>query len=130
MNSLTLFYDSRCPLCAAEMQRLAGWNRRGILQFADMRAEGFDAQRWGVTLAQMDAQLHAATDDGRVLVGIDAIAAAYQAVGLGWLVWPLTWHFARAFWQRNYRWFARNRYRASKWLGYGCVDGVCDTRFR
>jgi predicted DCC family thiol-disulfide oxidoreductase YuxK len=112
------------------MRRLAGWNSRGILQFADMHGDGFDAASWGVTLAAMDAQLHAATDDGRMLVGIDAIAAAYQAVGRGWLVWPLTWRFAHSFWQQSYRWFARNRYLASKLLGYRCVDGVCDVRFR
>lgn len=129
-TALTVFFDSRCPLCAAEMRRLAQWDRYGRLAYIDMQAADFDASAYGTSWAAMDAELHALTADGRMLVGIDAVAAAYQTIGLGWLVWPLTPALTRPFWQRTYRWFARNRYRVSRWFGYRCVDGVCDARYR
>ncbi|QNM96440.1 thiol-disulfide oxidoreductase DCC family protein [Chitinimonas koreensis] len=129
--TLTLFYDSRCPLCVAEMRRLAGRDRAGRLAFRDMHGEGFDAAAYGTTLAAMDAELHGVDASGRLLVGIDCIAAAYRAVGRGWLVWPLTVGWSKPLWRRAYRWFARNRYRASRWFGYAdCRDGVCDARLR
>ncbi|MDN3575826.1 DUF393 domain-containing protein [Chitinimonas viridis] len=130
MTTLTLFYDSRCPLCAAEMRRLARLDRHGRLAFSDMHAEGFDAARYGVTLAALDAELHGLDDQGRMLVGIDCIAAAYTAVGRAWLVWPLTIGVTKPLWRSLYRWFARNRYRASEIMGFTCTDGVCATRYR
>ncbi|WP_432719441.1 DUF393 domain-containing protein [Jeongeupia wiesaeckerbachi] len=130
MTTLTLFFDSRCPLCSAEMRRLARWDRHGRLAYADMHGDGFDAADYGTSWAAMDAELHALTADGRLLVGIDAIAAAYSAVGRSWLVLPLKLPLTKPLWARLYRWFAHNRYRASRVLGYGCVDGVCGTRYR
>ncbi|QDQ26519.1 DUF393 domain-containing protein [Chitinimonas arctica] len=130
MTDLTLFFDSRCPLCAAEMRRLAQRDRHGRLGYIDMRGEGFDAAAYGTTLAAMDAELHGLRADGRMLVGIDAVAAAYAAVGLAWLTWPLRFGLSRPLMRTLYRWFARNRYRASQLLGYGCKDGVCAARVR
>lgn len=125
MSTLTLFFDSRCPLCAAEMRRLAKWDKHGRLAYIDMHGEGFQAATYGTSLAAMDAELHGLRADGRMLVGIDAIAAAYTAVGLGYLVWPLKPALTKPFWRQLYRWFARNRYRASRLMGYGCTDGLC-----
>lgn len=130
MADLTLFYDSRCPLCTAEMRRLGELDRHRRLAFLDMHGEGFDAAAYGTTLAAMDAELHGQTADGRILVGIDCIAAAYGAVGRGWLVWPLTVEATKPLWRRLYRLFARNRYRASKLMGYGCGSEACELRLR
>ncbi|MGQ5523509.1 thiol-disulfide oxidoreductase DCC family protein [Chitinimonas sp. PSY-7] len=129
-TALTLFFDSRCPLCSAEMRRLERWDKHGRLAYIDMHGEGFDAADYGTTLAAMDAELHGLDVDGRLLVGIDAIAAAYSAVGFAWLVWPLKLALTKPLWRKTYRWFARNRYRASRLLGYRCPDGVCDLRMR
>ena len=130
MSDLTLFYDSRCPLCAAEMRRLAGWDRQGRLAYIDMQGEDFDAGVYGTSYAAMDTELHGLTTDGRMLVGTDAIAAAYSAVGMGWLVWPLRIALTKPLWGAAYRWLARHRYRASRLLGYGCADTVCSARYR
>ncbi len=130
MSTLTLLYDSRCPICAAEMARLAKWDKHQQLAFIDMHSTGFDAAAYGTTLSAIDAELHAVTGDGRLLIGVDAIAATYTAVGMSWLVWPLKLQITKPLWSRLYRWFARNRYRASRMLGYACADGVCDARYR
>lgn len=131
MTQFTLFFDSACPLCAKEMARLARWDQHARLAYIDIQEPGFDAARYGSSLAAMDAELHALTADGKMLVGIDAIIAAYTAVGKSWMIWPLKPALTRGFWQRTYRWFARNRYRMSRLMGYPvCANGVCEAKFR
>jgi predicted DCC family thiol-disulfide oxidoreductase YuxK len=36
MADLTLYFDSACPLCRREMNRLRRWDRAGRLAFVDM----------------------------------------------------------------------------------------------
>ena len=54
----------------------------------DITARGFDPARYGTTRAALMGRMHALAPDGRLLVGMDAIRAAYSAVGLGWLLAP------------------------------------------
>jgi predicted DCC family thiol-disulfide oxidoreductase YuxK len=66
--------------------------------------------------------VHAVSSDGTTLVGMDAVRAAYGAVGLGWLLAPTRWPGLRPLFDRFYRWFADNRQRISalaRRLGYG-----------
>lgn len=126
---LKLFYDGKCPFCTAEMGRLARWDHGGRLAFVDMAQPDFDCTPLGVDMAALDREVHGRTRDGRILVGIDCIFAAYSLVGRRWLVWPLRVPGLRALLATLYRGFARNRYAFSRWLGYGtaqqCESGVC-----
>lgn len=129
MNALTLYYDGKCPFCAAEMARLAQWDRRQALAFTDIATPGFDPAHLGATMADLNAQLYGLTRDGRVLVGIDTMLAAYTLVGKGVLVWPLRVPGLRQLLAALYRAFARNRYTMSRLLGYkpqpACDGTVC-----
>ena len=125
---LTVLYDGNCPVCVKEMTWLAQRDTARHLGFIDIAAPGFDPGRFGTTRAALDAELHAVTPDGRLLIGIDGIIPLYQAVGEGWRVWPLTLRFSQPFWRLAYRWFARNRYAISRLLGVRCPDGVCGIR--
>lgn len=127
---LTLHYDGKCPFCTAEMARLRRWNQAGRLAFVDITAPGFDPMPLGVDMVALNRELHAVHHaGGRLLVGIDAILAAYTLVGRGWLVAPLRSRVLRPGLAAAYRAFARNRYRMSRWLGYGgmpkCEEGRC-----
>lgn len=126
MAMLNLYFDSACPLCSREMDRLRRWDRAGHLGFIDMSAPEFDPASLGVTLGAMDAELHGLRADGSMLVGTDAILEAYTLVGRGWLVWPLRVRFLRPMLASAYRSLARNRYRVSRWLGIGPVHRNCD----
>lgn len=126
MSALTLYFDSNCPFCRREMQRLRRWDRVARLAFVDMSQPGFDPAPLGVTLAAMDAELHGVRADGAVLVGIDAILEAYTLAGRQWLVWPLRIRFLRPPLASAYRGFARNRYRISRWLGLSGAKDACD----
>ena len=129
LPGLTLYYDGACPFCLASMTQLRTWNRRGALAFIDIRASGFDHEPLGVTMAALDRELHGMTADGRLLVGVDCIEAAYTLAGQGWRVLPLRLKVLRPLLAALYRKFARHRYRISGWLGYTagapCKDGVC-----
>lgn len=129
MAALTLYFDGRCAFCTAEMTRLAGWNAAGKLAFVDIAAADFDPAPLGVVLAALNRELHGRTDDGRLLVGIDCMLAAYTLAGRARRVAPLRVRALRPLLAACYRWFARNRYRISALLGYqarpACADGVC-----
>lgn len=127
--ALTLYFDGRCSFCVAEMRRLRLWNHAGHLQFIDIAQPGFDPAPLGVDMAALNRELHSLTGDGRVLVGIDSMLAAYTLVDRGWLVFPLRIRMLRPLLSGSYRLFARHRYRLSRWLRIqappACDDGIC-----
>lgn len=129
LPALTLYFDGRCPFCASEMLRLMHWNQAKHLAFVDISQPDFDPSPLGVDLAALNRELHNTTNDGRLLVGIDSMLAAYTLVGRGWLVWPLRVRVLRPLLAACYRRFARHRYWISSRLGYRlppeCRDGVC-----
>lgn len=129
LPALTLYFDGRCPFCAAEMRRLKQWNRAGQLAFVDIAEPGFNPSPLGVDLAALNRELHSTTNDGRLLVGLDSMLAAYTLVDRAWVVWPLRVRMLRPLLAYCYRWFARHRYWMSERLGYRlpskCRDGVC-----
>jgi len=120
---LVLLYDGACPICVFEMRRLKGLDRARRLAYRDIAAPEFDAARYGTSRDAMMGRMHAVAPDGRVLVGMDAIRAAYTAVGLGWVLAPTRLPWVRAVADRAYLWFAANRYAISRWLGMRCESG-------
>lgn len=82
---LTVYYDRSCPMCATEMDMLAGRDWRGRLRFEDCSAAGFDdaaAAAEGHPRADMMARLHVRDPEGRWLTGMDAFEAVYGAAGM------------------------------------------------
>jgi predicted DCC family thiol-disulfide oxidoreductase YuxK len=117
---LTLLYDGACAICNAETARLRHWNRKsGTLRLVDISADGFDAAAYGKTQDDLMGLIHGIRPDGSVLIGIDALRAAYAEVGLGWLWAPTRWSGLRRVFDRCYLWFARNRYRVSDLARWG-----------
>lgn len=129
LPALSLYYDGRCPFCVAGMRRLHGWDTTGNLAFVDIAAPGFDPSVLGVDMAALNRELHGMTREGRVVVGIDCMLAAYTLAGRAWLVWPLRIRPLRPLLSNAYRWFARHRYQISRRLGLRlpvtCEEGVC-----
>lgn len=92
-------------------------DRRSALALVDISASDFDAARFGLTAETVQGALHAIGPDGRIARGMDAVRAAYRAVGLGWLAAPTGWPLLRPIFDRLYRVFARNRLRIGRWFG-------------
>ena len=126
---LTLFYDANCAVCALEMDHLRARNDAGRLCFVDISAPGFDSPPAGVTLAQLDAEIHALRPDGSVLRGVEVLRLAYAAVGLGWVMRPTGWAPLRPLADLGYRLFARHRRRISR-AAAPLIDAVRAARAR
>jgi predicted DCC family thiol-disulfide oxidoreductase YuxK len=140
---LTLLYDGGCPICRFEMDRLREQDSLQRLAFVDIAAIGFEPRDWcdgQATLDDMRRVIHAVRPDRELLLGVDAVVAAYQAVGWGHWTWPARMPFLKPVADRGYAIFARHRYRVSRWVMpwlapfwarraarrmNACADGTC-----
>ena len=116
-DSLTVFYDAACPVCALEMDFLRRRDRCGRLKLVDMSAPGFDARSYGLAHDDLDAVIHAVAADGSVLRGMQVLRSAYGAAGLGWLLHATQWPGLKPAFDAAYRAFARHRHAISRTLG-------------
>jgi len=122
---VTILYDGLCPLCAREVRFLIKRDRnRNRLGVIDITAAGFDPSRWGLSLPQVHAAIHALDSSGQVITGPEVFRRAYAAVGLGWLVAWTAWAPFRPIVDALYRWFARNRHRLTGRTN-PCESGAC-----
>ena len=113
---LTIFYDASCPVCALEMDHLRARDAGRRLMLVDMSAPGFDAARFGLTLAEVDAVIHALRPNGSVVRGMAVLRLAYAAAGLGWMLRPSAAKPLRPLFDAGYRLFARHRKSVSRAL--------------
>jgi predicted DCC family thiol-disulfide oxidoreductase YuxK len=144
--ALTLLYDAACPICSLEMDHLWERNAQGRLAFVDIADPGFEPAAWGVSLADLQAQIHGVRADGSHLVGLAALREAYAAVGLGWVLSATAWPPVQPMANAAYRVFADHRQRISSaaapfirlvrhWRAYRmsrrmarCQTGACATQ--
>ena len=113
---LTIFYDASCPVCALEMDHLRARDAHGRLVLVDMSTAEFDAARFGLTPAELDAAIHALRPDGSVVRGMAVLRLAYAASGLGWVLQPSSAALLRPLFDAGYRLFARHRKPISRLL--------------
>lgn len=126
---LTLLYDAQCPVCSLEMDHLRERCRDGRLLFEDISQPGFDAARFGLTLAAVDAEIHGVRPDGSVIRGVEVLRLAYAAAGLGWVMRPTGWAPLRPAFDAGYLVFARHRRRFSA-LAAPLIDAIRAHRAR
>ena len=111
-----LFYDGCCPLCVAEMKKLAKNDHAHQIEFINIQLESQMQQYPSVDPSEANRILHAITPDNQLITGLDVTYQAWALVGKGWLFKPLTWRWFRFFADPVYLWFASNRYSISAWL--------------
>jgi predicted DCC family thiol-disulfide oxidoreductase YuxK len=122
---LKLLYDGQCPFCRREVDWLKRRNRRLLLTFEDIADPQFDPAKYGLSRSQVNKELHGLLADGRVVRGMDAVRAAYRAIGLGWLVAPTSLPGVRQAADCLYAAFARNRIALGNIVGRKCQHGAC-----
>jgi predicted DCC family thiol-disulfide oxidoreductase YuxK len=125
MPRYDIFYDHACPMCRFEMLRLKHRDAKQCFTLIDISTADFDTHSAAASLLEMQTLLHILRDDGQILVGIDAIAALYQAIGRDWWTGPLKWQATRGIFAWIYSRIARHRYRISVWLGF---TAKCDIK--
>lgn len=108
-GSIRILFDGDCPLCQRKIAFLQRRDRRRKLQFCDIRQMPHLPKETGIPPAQLEKQIHAVLPDGSVLGCMDAVRAAYRAVGLGWLTAPTGWPLLRPLFDWLYAIVAKYR---------------------
>lgn len=76
--TVTVWYDSGCPLCTREIAMMRRLDRRGAIEFVD----ALDPEAaCPIDRAELLARFHA-KEDGRLLSGAAAFAAMWRAIPL------------------------------------------------
>ena len=127
---LKLLYDGQCSLCRRAMEGLKRRDAKGLILAEDISDPAFDPARYGLTVEQVRTAMHVVLPDGRVLRAMDAVRAAYAAVGIGWLVAPTAWPGIRWLADGLYRVLAGNRLTVSRLLGRTCDADGCSIHAR
>ena len=121
-----LLYDGECPICRREVEWLKRRDRRGRLVAEDISSPTFHAEAYGLSQPEVMGVMHGVLPDGRIVRRVEAIREAYRAVGLGWMVAPLSWPVFAWLADRAYGVFARNRVALGRLFGRRC-EGSCKT---
>jgi predicted DCC family thiol-disulfide oxidoreductase YuxK len=107
---LTLFFDSYCPVCSAEMKELEKLDTAGNLRFEDIHVDDFSARFPHIDPVAANKIMHGVYADGTMILGLDVAHQSWRAVGqkrwLGILRLPVV----RWFSDLGYLFFARYRY--------------------
>ena len=115
---LTIYYESQCPLCDAEMTNLRLRDSRGLLRFSDVCAPGFDDVPPGASYDDLLECIHARRADGAVVKGVEVFRLAYHAVGMSWVAALTRVPLLRGLCDRLYPVIARNRHRFPRFVVY------------
>jgi len=118
---LTIYYDSHCPLCHAEMKNLMLRNEERKLIFADIWAEGFTPPH-GYSTQDLQTRIHARQANGTIIHSLAVFRRAYEAVGLGWVTAFMRWPLIGLFMNWFYPIFARHRHRIPRFISEGIFN--------
>ena len=113
---LTIYYESECPMCDAEMTNLRLRDSRGLLRFVDVCATDFEGPPPGATREDLLEAIHGRTANGTVIRGMEVFRLAYSAIGLGAWAGITRWPLLRPLCDRLYRALARRRHRVPRVL--------------
>jgi predicted DCC family thiol-disulfide oxidoreductase YuxK len=117
MDSLTIYYDARCPLCEAEILFLQARNRRNLLHFVDLNGQSFGESEPEVSCALAMEKIHGRLGNGELLAGVRVFAEAYRRADLPVLAWLLSRAWLRPIFDAGYFVFARYRSWISRAIG-------------
>lgn len=122
MTRLVVWYNTRCPLCNAGINRqrnkLIDAVKAGTIAFQDINLAPEKLSNHGASLEDVRRRLHATDESGRLIVGADVAIAIWQLTpGERWLAAlfgnPLVRPITRVVYDR----FADGLYAWNRWRG-------------
>jgi predicted DCC family thiol-disulfide oxidoreductase YuxK len=124
---LTIFYDSYCPLCSAEINQLKALDTDNQLSFEDIHAVDFVQRYPYVDKLKANKLLHGQLNNGGMIYGLDVTCMAWKTVGKHRWLSILRWPVIRWFADLAYLFFARHRNRISSLLTGNKKDIECQS---
>ena len=124
---LTIFYDSYCPLCSAEINQLKAFDSDNQLSFEDIHAVDFVQRYPYVDKLKANKLLHGQLNNGGMIYGLDVTCMAWKTVGKHRWLSILRWPVIRWFADLAYLFFARHRNRISSLLTGNKKDIECQS---
>jgi predicted DCC family thiol-disulfide oxidoreductase YuxK len=122
-----VLFDGHCRFCRAAAEKLVRLARPGSVELLSFHEPGALDRHPGLTHDACMRQIHLVTADGRVFVGMEAVARAVSTRFLiGWLAYFYYVPGLRQIADLGYRWIAANRYRfMGRIQPADCADGAC-----
>jgi predicted DCC family thiol-disulfide oxidoreductase YuxK len=129
---MIIFYDAGCPLCNAEMQQLKTADIEQKIVLEDINAADFDMRFPHINKEKAMQILHAQTDAGEMMYGLDVTYAAWKTVGKHRWLKILRLPVIRIVADLGYTIFAKYRQPISLFLmpNTGCEGNSCSSRNR
>lgn len=129
---MIIFYDAGCPLCNAEMQQLKKADIQQKIALEDLNAADFDVRFPHIDKDRAMAILHAQTDAGEMIYGLDVTYAAWKTVGKHRWLKILRLPVIRIFADFGYTFFAKYRQPISRFLmpNTVCEGDSCNIKNR
>ena len=110
---LSIYYDSQCPLCQMEMQQLVKHDQAKQIKLIDLH-EPFFAQNYPhINIDHAMNMLHAETESGKMLYGLDVTCHAWKLVGKHKWLAILRWPIIKQISDSLYLFFAKHRNKIS-----------------
>lgn len=122
---LTIFYDSQCPLCSAEINQLKAYNTDKKLAFEDIHASDFTQRYPYIDKIEANRILHGQLSNNEMIYGLDVTCLAWKSVGKHRWLSILRWPVLRWISDLAYTFFAKHRNRISKLFISGNKDIDC-----
>ena len=106
MKKDTLYYDGNCPICSAEMDKLARFSGGRVILKDIHELDGTEACP---DKAQLLSRLHLKTADGNWITGLKANIQAWQHTPFRYLWRLLDWPLINLVSHRCYEFWLRRR---------------------
>lgn len=123
---LVIFYDSLCPLCTSEMDRLKELDINKKLGFASLQDSNTLKAHPDLDVELAMTILQGKLPNGDYIQGLDVTHKAWSAVGKGHMTFILRLPILKWVFDRFYLMFASNRYRISACLTGQAYNANCD----
>ncbi len=120
---LTVWYNTKCPVCVAGIERqkrhLLEAVRSGAIEFRDINAEPAALAHWGASLEDIRRRLHAVDEGGRLYVGADCARQIWlRTPRERWIGRLAGFPVLRPLARIGYDGFASLLYRWNRWRGH------------
>ena len=122
---LTLFYDSDCPLCSAEIDQLKKYDTDKQLAFEDINAVDFVERYPYIDKIEANKILHGQLSNADMIYGLEVTCLAWRTVGKHRWLAVLRWPVIRWFSDMAYKFFARHRNTISSLLTGNKKHAAC-----